>query len=932
MESGIKIDIMTDSVCDIQAKLFFKATDGKTMRNAWEAPMPASLQVLTNDQVKLWGKDAMKCTSCKVAANPRRRGSRRVSAMENYAQRSSAKPFHGYRSEPAKAKAFKFADPVGPVATAIKAAGELAAIAESKGESDAPIWGLLRGSWGVSIDAVKPYVKPDLSEASEKDIIKFIRSPSHMLYGFNNHAPSVTTSLGRYRPETMTQNFLFDWHSFSLALRFQGEYVTKYQGGFPRVGMSIAYGPAYAEGNPYVRTITTEHMEPSDFVGKAPVINDIVNTTMKHYEGEMAQYGVRSSARLASSKAKVSDQIDIDIAVINHMALSRSTADLHLPRNMTRVIPDGAGYDIKEISAGKFHRSLDNSAVRFGSHYIPTWRSVHCLMWEQFFRTGGDKANEMRSIARLKDRYLAMEVSAQDTLKKRLVSCIPIDFGQTLFIILNMMSPSTNKAVIEFFDMLHEVSNTNYIARNKEWSRMYLEAVDCCTDLNVILKFVNQGINRHCSYIHSSGKITIPMTPGLSTTQNFLIGITNFSRERIAYWSSHYASRIVDYRDTLRRIDKIGKRRGLEWTDIIMAYPKMNNMMHDMNSMSDETVIKYHSGCRYGVIIYAYLEKCYRNSIVTVDDKFNVTVSIKPGAYANMMESIARKYVNKRSNGRNTEISRAIDSICNQMRRLTRHTDINRLLDSKLDPSVKWENIYAAYKKRAEVTSNSVTRTLKARISNVKDAVNVIEKEIHEEMEVAVVSTINEMKTNYYENNPYSILQDDSEDDDYDSATDDESNGVHGEEERKVEDFIEDDDTYETITGEAEANTKDDMAAFSPKVDSAKESAMFDDLDDDEDPFNTFMEDDDLFGDDEANDVDYGKVSLANYIVNAPGVKFDEFAFSDFIKSKYDAIDDVMLPILELDSVVAEYSKSVDVSGACIISDANDDHENIDIV
>lgn len=918
------INILTDSVCDIQAKLFYQATDGKTIANAWEAPMPGSLQVLTYDQAVKWGNESMTWNAARIGTDSRRRGTRKVSAMKNFAQRSTAKPFHGYRSEPPKAKAFKFVDPIGPVATAIKAAGELAAVAEFKGEDDTPVWDLLEGSWGVNISELKKYVKPDLSGTSEKDIIKFVRSPSHMLYGFNNHAPAVTTSLGKFRPETMPDNYMFDWHSFSLALRYQGEYVARYQGGFPSVRAAGAFAPAYAEGEAFRRTVTTENMMSSAKVVHSPAIGKIVDTTMKHYIGEMNGYGVRSKSRFATAIASVNSQINIDVSVINALAVGKSRANMHLAKRMIDVVSDRVAYDIKEQATGKFHKSIAKSAIQFGSHYVPTWISVHALLWEQFFRSGGESAQIITSILRREKTFLALEQSAQDDLKYDFIRNVPKDFGYTLYTVLGVRSPNAQHATLEFLKMASVLTGNAHTIPNKSWTDIYYDTITNAASFRDVIKYVRMGFLRKQSLVHSAGNFTMPNTPGMSIAENFTIGISDFSRERLTYWTDHYYSRVQDYRATLKRLSGEGKRRGIEWSKVSDTHPSMKDMQVDVEQMSDERVIEYHRGCRYGVVAYAFLARCYQASTVEVDERLNVSVGLNPGSYAKIMESIARKYAKKRSNKRFDGTVYDIDEVCGKLETFTRHTDMNNHLDKELGPAVKWLVLYNTYVEKANVTSESVTKTIKARVSNRKGAVKVVADEVEKNMAIDVAEA--QPGTPISDNNRYSVLFASDSDSSIESLSD-----------ATGEDSMADSASIITVSDIA---TTENTGVITTKIvgNQLDSSNVCNDVDyvdavaDVATSFTHVFGDGGLFAEDDADSVDYSKVSLKNFVINSQTAVYDDETFNDYIWRDHGVAEDVLLSVAELDAATKSYNRLYTERFSELNADAPASDGNVDIV
>lgn len=912
------VDITKDSVCDIQAKLFHQATDGKRMINAWEAPMPAALQVLSMEQAVEWGTEAMRCIATSVSRTPNRRGTRRVSSMRRFAQRSRAEPFHGYRSEPVKAPAFKFNEPVGPVATAVKAAGELAAIAKFHGEDDTPVWDLLNGSWGIDVSNVKKYVMPDLSASSEKDLIKFVRSPSHMLYGFNNHSPTVSISLGKYRPETMDKNYTYDWHAFAIALRFQGEYISRYQGGFKFPGQYVAYAPAYAEGSPYQRTSVTENIEVRAGRKSHSALDSIVDVTLKHYQGEMEKFGVRSSARFGSMRAKISTDVDIDISVLNEMAARKSRVSVHLPKNAIKIKHERPAYDITESRKDTFQRTLASTANRYGDHYIPTWKSIHALVWELAFRMNLSKTSAVIQFLRMTNTYAALEEEAQKIFRESLISAIPVDFGNTMMTVLRIMSPTENKAVLEFFDMLSELSLGSYNATDTDWSTLYLEAVVASPDVTVLASYISMGYRRYTSLVHSAGNIICRNTPGLSVHENFTVGLSNYCTERLDYWAQHYSSRVADYRLTLERLEAVKRDRGLTWDKGLSPYPGMKSMVGDLGMFSDETIVGFQCGCRYGTVVYAYLSRCYKASEVQFDSRFNATVRINASKYGSMMKAVASNYIRKRA-GRYKATSEAnIERIISKIDTLNRHADINNYLDGELKPTITWVSLYTTYLSKIAVTERSIKRTLMARLENSKAAAD---SSVIEEVGGMVIDTLAPPSVEYVAKKPGSdnrfaaLAYSDSEDDSVDSniIRDASSDG-------SSEDSSSTDDTPVLAENASLSVALQDVTSVDVAKGIVYDGAAL--------AMSDFGE---MFGDDD-DEVDYDGVSMRNYIMNSVEVPYNQAAFDEYLSDFHDTADDVTVSMASVGDEMRRYAGIYHKSRANRPTTTGPSEGNIDIV
>jgi len=603
-----------------------------------------------------------------------------------------------------------------------------------RGEDDSKVWKILEGSWGVNVDSLKDFVTPDTSESSEKDMIKFVRSPSHMLYGFNNHSPSCTIDLGKYAPRTMEANYLFDWHSFALALRFQGEYFHRYQGGFRRPGMMVAYCPANEEGNIFTRTKVTEGMLEPVIKQKPDVINEIAGVTMAHYEGYMDDFGARTNARLRFLKTNISSEVDVDIAVVNRLAANKSRLNMHLDKSFA-LIPSGKEpYDIKEEKQSRFTRSVLAAARRFGSHYIPTWKSVHAMVWEVYFSAKFHGYDAIVSCIRKSSIYDSLGKDKKDTFKTTFVRKIPKEFGDTFFLVLDAMSPSREHAQTQFFDMIMHLSDNAYKIADADKSTVYISAVFASTDFKRVLKAVHSGFTRCSSFYHSAGKIVISNKPGLTILENMAESLNKYMFDRRDYWASHYESRVFDYKYTLNEISTENKASGrrLKWVQEIQPYFDVKSVLPDLKNCSDEMLVKYHSGCRYGMVTYAFLAKCYRSSSVSIDNKLNVTFRIRPANYIGMMKRVVSNYIRKRSESSHNSktVSLTVDALFAKVQSMSRIADVNNHLDDEVKPTIKWRDLYSLYTTKALATEKSISYVLKKRLHNDQEAdVNIDEEE-----------------------------------------------------------------------------------------------------------------------------------------------------------------------------------------------------------
>lgn len=784
--SEMEISTLNDSVNTIVEKLFARATDGKSLQYGREMPAPACANPLSIEEVETWDTEPMHFERVRVARVSRRLGSRDFSKVEKLSSRSNANPFFGYRSDPPTAQVFKEGEALGPIASAVKAAGELSAIAIKAGESDEKIWNCLTGTWGVNVNAIKEYVTPSTKESSFKDMIKTIRQSSHMLYGFNAIAPSVIVSGGSYRPEAIPEALLIDYHKLYLSMRYMGEFACRYiKHKFP-IGSRTKFAPVFDEAEVLSKGIFSENIVVMPNATIPDALVKASNNTMKYFTGVIATYGVASVVKKSSSNVKITSTAEDGVDILRALQKQNLLSNLRLGPNALIEKPAANSYDIRS-DMPKIHMPYaSRSTAKLKLQYIATWKSASALAFEVCFLARTNATATLVSCMRKKNIVPLMTETERVKFAKVIAINVPKDIGFLIYCILVRLSMKELDAKVEFCKMINALYDGKNVDLKLNYSEAFISALSDKNAIEIALSMIQSGYNRSSTIVHSTKKLEFEAVAGNMISDVFETAIVKYVKSKAKFWQIHYDSRVIDMRNDLKGfasqlkkltksdsyVDEEIKRSSLVNTRILSRKVYEDD---DINTLKNKI-----SDAKAKIISYAFLSAAYGHITYDVDALLRVHIKFSPEDFRNLLLHSADNYAKKRMTWSKdlAEKAKLWATEKDKIFTFTRLVDMARFLDEFFEPDIKWLTLYELALDKFKVTANSLSRVIKERVANLMESSTSELDEIEEddEMEdlnivilsyrsaVSKADYINRVFENPEEANPFAILAEDSDD------------------------------------------------------------------------------------------------------------------------------------------------------------------------
>lgn len=918
-----RVDIESDSVIDIIDKLFARATDGKTIDYASDTPMPNAVNPLLDSEVIEWGESAMKIRFQRVSSRPKRLGERIVSKLARFSQRSTASPFYGYKSTPPVADGFIADEPIGPAAKALKAAGVLTAVAKTQGEETTSFFDLYKQTWGPITEATAAYVTPNLVTTSGKDIVKFIRSSTHCLYGFNSDAPTVTIDLGRYRPETMVNNYQFDWHAMSLALRFIGEFIVRYKKPRIKTDAVLYMAPSYAEGKIYRMANLGVVKNVAITSNVCESVKKIAENTIKYYEGCITAYGVASKVRSTNRNISVIADEEVTVSMLRALERNMASVKVKLPKDVGKYVERR---DIAEISDKKkksFRETLSSIVNARKTSYIPTWRSIHTLVWAAAFKSGFPGVLQVMSALRQKALLAAMNEDEVYALTRSISMNAPKGIGHSIMTILLHMTPTKDRASVEFAEMIMCLSGSKELSLTSSYEMMYTTAIATTKDPVALLKALQAGFNRASDESHSATAFKREIMTAGDVHIKIVDALRSFMVDRLAYWSRHYGSRAIDCQSSLRAykeelkvrktatktLAKLGKTMALDHVDV-----RMSGAVKDMsNDVIDSEV----DDLKRKSVMYSFLAIGYTRATVIFDETHKASVMIREGDLRDILKRSTTNYARKRESWGDKLKVAAVEwrEAVTKLDSLTRCSDMVKHCDEHFDPVVKWAWLYSNLLGKFAISSKATTKMLQTHVfPNLKTPEGYIQEEHIEMGEPMVINdAIDKYETAVRRDGYYSVLyySSDSESDDVESL-----DGVPlenlGEEvdwRKPIEESYKDPKTVKELS----TNKCDNIELGLEHGPSTNEVISLEKGEQHiarPEPEACQSDEDFLFGfeDFEVDDaMTKSEFSLKEYIRSKDGIYFNEWKYEEFISEKGVVSGDMLVELIELERLALDY-------------------------
>lgn len=716
-----KVDIKKDSVTQVLEKLSYEATGGKYLVGMWDAPMPNSVNPLSYEELRTWDTRPMVVSTSAYSTQRKRMGKKKVSTMKNFRPRSKLSAFHGYKSEPPSAKVFQDEDPIGPAATAIKAAGELSAIANRNGEDEGKVWDLVEGTWGIDVTKVKKYVAPDVSLSSEKDFIKFTRRSTHMLYGFIKTASQTVVDGGSYKPETISGNRYVDWHRLYLSLRWIGEYVHRYDRVLKGKSVKIAFSPALVEMPVCIPCEFADDL--SVDITKKPKegsnIMKIARETMKYYEGVISQYGVRSYVKSSKINVKMSDDFELSPEVLLAISREANTAKIRLNPSVFEVPQADATLEIKKHLADDsyFPKMVKASSMSTSHQY--GYKGAAVYAFEAMFRAKSTTADiaKLQHVMRSNTQILALTNDKRDELKREFMQAVPGDVGFVIFELLKFGNPNGTLAMEQFLRLLVHISGDVNISMEHNYSTAFACAVLRAPNIDNVLKLVQAGYNRATGFIHSTKRFVFKDAPGRELSTVVENAVKDYIGEKITYYQRHYISRVLDYKEELAGLIRELRAFSGEKEDIGLIAGGYIDKYKSTKADVQESITE----AKANIITYSFLAKAYGRLTYTIQENCGVHVELSgPNARKLIMSSVQSYLKKRRSWGKElAAICEQEDKIMHKLETSSRVHDMCLHVDVVLNPRVPWADLFRTLEKKTKVTANSLSRVMKEKIDNI---------------------------------------------------------------------------------------------------------------------------------------------------------------------------------------------------------------------
>lgn len=757
-DERIQIDILTDSVNDIMDKLFFEATGGKTIDYAWDAPQPAVVNPLSASEASDWGQTAMSFTVSRIANNPRRIGSRRVSDLPRFAQRATSAPFFGYKSDRPTPPAYGVREPVGPVAKAMVAAGELVALAKANGEDPEPIYALLQGSFGIDLRTVSKMVEPDVSNISERDLVKFIRPLNHMLFGFNSVAPTVGVTTGSYRPETMTRPVLFDWHAMLISLRFIGESVVRFNSPRLEPGQAVYFAPAFAEARAIVGQTFASNIVPVVARPAAIELQRAVSSTMRFLQIANTEHAAAAASRAERRNIVVNVDNAIPLDKLADLAGRSRTVSYTLQKNVAKYNELREVHEINNAEVITFRESIMTSGTRFKGSVVLDWKKVFLLLTATVFSNGTAKAAELISIMRLRSKLPAMTEKETATVAHRFAMAFPKGYGYTYYTLLSNMLADRNDAIVEFYKMIMYVKGEPVSLITTSYNEAFTMAVTASKNLANVMEIINTAYSAYSGRTMGFTAILQKLDLTQDLHYQFQNAINVFFHDRGKYWANFYRSVVVDCRNKIKTLKHIAKSRRQAVTTgtyvsavdtiVIGSAEYAHLSVAALSELVDETVEK--------MVKANFSADAYARATITVGASFETEFMLSSMQLRQMLKKQARSYADKRRMW-GKALGKAADKWINdnmetRLDTLTRHTDMLKFVDDHFEPKVTWKSMFDLMLEKFKLSSRSVHKMFRAYTTNdptdIPDA-TVIEREDQEKLDPKM-----------FQGNRYSVLMD----------------------------------------------------------------------------------------------------------------------------------------------------------------------------
>jgi hypothetical protein len=430
------------------------------------------------------------------------------------------------------------------------------------------------------------------------------------------------------------------------------------------------------------------------------------------------------------------------VAALRKVAMSRTHRAVFLPKDVLEYREDRVVAEISSRDTVRFRDAILSNVNLLKAAWIPTWRSIHNMVWLAVMTRGFRGLPTMLSILRSYRRVRGMSEEERAITMKELADSIPLDVGSTIYIILRKLCPDVSEAQFQFIKMIEEIKDTSELTLTNSYASIYRDAFANTYDPERALNIMSKAFSMYESNSHGKTKVARLLSKSDGSRFDMMSAMREFLTDRTRYWANFYESRAIDLEhdvggmvavvkaNKLKDI-KISKIKVKEAATNSKAYMKYVN--YEAEDMEREL-----SRAKEKMITYRFLSSMYRHARFEIDGMMDTTVSVNVVDFQNIVKHSADNYARKRAKwGKKfsdsvTKWEKEKDDIYKR----NRLVDIAIFADNILKPVVSWLSLLNAAKDKFKISDKFISRTLKALAAEhvVDDAVKVAAEEEEEEV------------------------------------------------------------------------------------------------------------------------------------------------------------------------------------------------------
>jgi hypothetical protein len=542
-----EIDILSDSVLEICEKAAYKAHGGTYVEALWDASPSTILSPINRPEDWQPLELRFHAGDIKFSYNPE------VSDVEEYCKASGLEPFYGYQSEPPIAPVFREAKPVGLATPALQSLGILHALLEFEERTDEipDLNRIFCEMWGANESELQNsrYLKPEITNRSQLDLIKSLRSKSHQIYGYENEQNYVSVYGGGYTHSSLNQKRYLDWHRIYLVMRYiglnllvsdpLGKQLLWNRNETLLFGLSAREFPLVTN-SPHMPSFSGVHMKTPDVY-----LTEAMEYSFAYYSSERILEAVADRNRLAQEKVTIPFDLqvqDVTIATLKE-ALRKDRKGMILSFEAKKEV----SYDIVKPSDDTIKHTFLGQVSKLDIHQtISVMRACELVLSSHLLRKWvGKESVNIRKIMDMSALMTRLTDMQRGELKRLIVSFFGYHFGTMTWLLLKKFRQDESAAEIEFIQFCFNMCEDEQIFIPKELSKRELFWSAICHPAS--LKHVANIFRRtYSKVVHLYNVPNLPLA-NLSTNLNpheELLGImSHLWSKKKTYWLGHYIAR-----------------------------------------------------------------------------------------------------------------------------------------------------------------------------------------------------------------------------------------------------------------------------------------------------------------------------------------------------------------------------------------------------